>query len=63
MPKKSTSYRFNPDITDSLSAWSLLLRKDKTEIIEEAIKFWEANRPAEEIISVGKIIDELRKHQ
>ncbi|MBC2723319.1 hypothetical protein [Desulfosporosinus sp.] len=63
MAKKSTSYRFSPEIMNSLSAWSLLLKKDKTEIIEDSIRFWEANRPIDEIISVEKIIEELKKHQ
>lgn len=63
LPKKSTSYRFQTEIIDRLAAWSFLLKKDKTQIIEESIKLWESNRPESERSSVEKIVEELQKLQ
>lgn len=63
MPKKSKSYRFDPLISLKLDAWNLLLKKDKTVILEEAFKNWEANQSKIERESVDKIVEELKKHQ
>jgi len=61
--KKAVAYRFNPEIIVRLDAWNLLLKKDKTVILEEAFKIWEANQSESERSSIDKIIEELQKHQ
>ena len=63
MPKKAKSYRFDSVISIKLDAWNLLLRKDKTQILEEAFNDWESNRPESEKVSANMIIEELKKAQ
>lgn len=64
LQKKVISYRINPEIVMRISAWSLLLNKDKTQIVEESFSVWESSRPVSEQKSIETILDELKKkHQ
>jgi len=63
LPKKPRSFRFDPVISQKLDAWNLLLKRDKTEILEEAFTHWESKRSELERSSVDKIVEELKKHQ
>jgi len=61
--KKPVAYRFNTQTVLKLDAWNLLLKKDKTIILEEAFEQWESNQSESERNSVKKIVEELQKHQ
>lgn len=63
MSKKAVAYRFNSMFAMRLDAWNLLLKKDKTAILEEAFNLWESNQPEQERSSIEKIVEELQKHQ
>lgn len=60
MPKKPVTYRLEPLTALKLDAWSLLLKKEKTQIIEEAFSQWEKNRPDTERKKAQNIVDELK---
>ncbi|MDP4158141.1 MAG: hypothetical protein Q8911_00045 [Bacillota bacterium] len=60
MTKKGTFYRFEPEMTLRIAAWSLILKKDKTAIMEEAFKSWEQNQSEEEKTKVENIIKVLK---
>lgn len=60
MAKKGSFYRFDTEITLKIAAWSLILKKDKTAIMEEAFKFWENNQSEEERDKVENIIKFLK---
>lgn len=60
MEKKGSFYRFDTEMILRIAAWSLILKKDKTAIMEEAFKFWEKNKPNEEISKVESIIKFLK---
>ena len=62
MSKKLMGIRLEPKTISKLDAWSLLLKMDKTQIIEESFDQWESNRSDEERKSVNRIVDELQKH-
>ena len=62
LPKKLVGTRLDPKTIIRLDAWALLLKKDKTEIIEESIALWESNRSEIERRSIDTIIGEIQKH-
>lgn len=57
---KAVSYRFDGAMISRLSAWSLLLKADKTTLLKEAFAQWEANRTMEERRKIDTILKELQ---
>jgi len=62
MTKKLMGIRLNQETTLRLDAWSIMLKQEKTKIIEESFLLWEIAHHATEIISVHTIVEELKKH-
>lgn len=60
---KPKCYRFDDNTINKLSAWKLLLNKDKTEILKEAFKLWENNQTEEERKKVNIILKQLNNSQ
>jgi len=57
---KQVTYRLDLSVVKRLSAWNLLLEKDKTVILKEAVELWESNRSEDERRKIDNIIKELQ---
>ena len=60
MTKKGSFFRFDPEMLEKITAWSLVKRIGKTSIIEEAFKLWESNQSEAERKKADSIIEGLQ---
>ena len=60
MATKQVTYRLDTEMIKRLSAWSLMLSRDKTDIIKEALEAWEYTRSEDEVRKIDNILKELQ---
>ena len=60
MATKTDTFRFGEEMNNRLSAWALLLKKDKTAIIREAFTQWEETQTEINKRKLNNILKELQ---